>query len=536
MTDQPSNPPTPSGPDGTLRGLALGGRYRLDEPVARGGMAQVWKGTDLVLGRPVAVKMLLHHLAEDPAFAERFRREAQAAARLNDPHIVAIFDSVTEGDISAIILEFVDGVTLRSRLDDGPLDVHVAIGIGAQVAAALQEAHQAGIVHRDVKPANVLLCRPDTTAEAASPVPRVRVTDFGIAKALEQNGQVDLTRTGSMLGTAKYLAPEQVQGRPVDARTDVYALGVVLYEAVTGRAPWQGESDLATAVARLNSDPVPPTQVRADIPRAVEAIILRALAREPEDRFSSASDLRAALLAADPGPSDATLDLPMVGEAPTFLQSERGWLVPTLVVLLVVGLLIAGGVALGRTDAARSLVDRARGTDSSPASTTAATVEGSNALSGLKALAYDPAGTGGENDDLAAAAVDGITTGNTVWRTECYDGELAKAGVGLIVGRGEPAELAGLQAFTARAGWKASVYVSDKAPDAAANQPLADWGSPVADMTADESTVQLPLGGIEARSVLLWFTSVGAVPADDCFGTRPDSHRVDIIELQLLGA
>ncbi|MEZ5260560.1 MAG: protein kinase [Acidimicrobiia bacterium] len=537
MTAQP--PASGANGPSDLRGVALAGRYRLDEPIARGGMAQVWKGTDLVLGRRVAIKMLLHHLAEDPAFAERFRREAQAAARLNDPHIVAIFDSVTEGDLSAIILEYVDGTTLRTRLDDGPLDVHVAIGIGAQVAAALHEAHLAGIVHRDVKPANVLLCRPDTTAEAASPVPRVRVTDFGIAKALEQGGQVDLTRTGSMLGTAKYLAPEQVQGRPVDARTDVYALGVLLYEAVCGRAPWQGESDLATAVARLNAEPVPPTGVRADIPREVEAVILRAMAKEPDDRYATAADLRAALMAADPGPSQSTVEVPTVHQAPTFLQSERGWLLPTLAVLAVVGLLIAGGVALGRTDAARSLVDRARGSSSSTETTTPATsapADGGAALTDLIALAYDPEGTGGENDDLAGNAVDGATTGAAVWRTECYAGELNKSGVGLVVGRTDPMQLAALEAFTAAAGWRASVYVSDAAPEAAVAQGIGAWGEPVAEVNGTQATARAELDGVEARSVLLWFTSVGGVPTDNCFGNLPNSHRVDVIELQLLPA
>lgn len=330
--------------DSPLAGRALGGRYRLDQPLARGGMAQVWKGTDLVLGRKVAIKMLHSHLAEDPSFAERFRREAQAAARLNHPRIVAIYDSVAEAGVSALILEYVKSVTLRVSLDEGQLEVHRAIGIVAQVAEALQEAHAAGVVHRDIKPANILICSPDTTEDAASDVPRVRVTDFGIAKALE-GADIDLTKTGAMLGTAKYLAPEQVEGQRVDARTDIYGLGVVLYEAITGRVPWHADTDLATAMARLHTDPVPPRQLRSDVSRDLETVILRALARDPADRFASAEEFRAALLAVDPGPADLTPALPVVADAPGFLQSERGWLVPALAIGVVVAVLIEIGRA-----------------------------------------------------------------------------------------------------------------------------------------------------------------------------------------------
>ena len=201
-------------------------------------MAQVRRATDEVLGREVAIKILHPHLAADPVLVDRFRREAVAAARLTHPAIVAIYDTVAEDGINAIVMELIEGITLRQFLDQrGPLDPTDAVDIITGVAEALQVAHEAGIVHRDVKPANILLCDDR----------RVKVTDFGIAKAGVGG---DLTETGTMIGTAKYLAPEQVRGESVDPRTDIYALGVVLYECLTGVAPFEADTDASTAVPR----------------------------------------------------------------------------------------------------------------------------------------------------------------------------------------------------------------------------------------------------------------------------------------------
>ena len=211
----------------THAGPLLAGRYRLDRLIASGGMAQVWEATDEVLSRRVAVKLLHPHLAADATFVARFRREAVAAARLAHPSIVAIYDTHSDAEVEAIVMELVRGHTLRQELDSRPgrvLEPGEASAIVAQVAEALDVAHKAGVVHRDVKPGNVLLSEDG----------RVMVTDFGIAKALQES-EGDLTVTGTTLGTVKYLAPEQVEGGPVDARTDVYALGVILYELVCGR-------------------------------------------------------------------------------------------------------------------------------------------------------------------------------------------------------------------------------------------------------------------------------------------------------------
>ncbi|MDP9389540.1 MAG: protein kinase, partial [Actinomycetota bacterium] len=274
----------------------LAGRYRIVRRIASGGMAEVWEGYDDVLARPVAVKVLHPHLAADASFAERFRREAVAAARLTHPGIVATFDTGTDGDVAFIVMELVRGRTLRDALTEADsLPPAVAVPIAAEVAAALEHAHQAGLVHRDIKPANILLCEHD--GETA-PLLRVKVADFGIAKLQAQAATGgDLTQTGTVVGTARYLSPEQVQGRPPDGRSDVYALGVVLYEMLCGRAPFAADSDLATALQHVRGQPPPPRQLRSTIPARLESVVLRALAKDPADRYQSAAEMEAALRA-----------------------------------------------------------------------------------------------------------------------------------------------------------------------------------------------------------------------------------------------
>ena len=266
-------------------------------------MAQVWRGTDEILRRQVAVKLLHPHLAADGSFVTRFRQEAVAAARLAHPGIVAIYDTCSEAGTEAIVMELVPGRTLRERLDDpAPIDPWQAAGLAAQVAEALDAAHRAGLVHRDIKPANVLLAGDG----------RVKVADFGIAKAAEG---ADLTQPGLMVGTAKYVAPEQVEGKAVDARTDIYSLGVVLYEMLCGRPPYEGDSEAAVALARLQREPLRPRQVRPSVPKPLEDVVCRAMAREPAGRYDSAADLRAALLAAGAAPG-ADLDADLAATQP----------------------------------------------------------------------------------------------------------------------------------------------------------------------------------------------------------------------------
>src|SRR4051794_11747029 len=263
-------------------------------------MAEVWEGVDEVLARSVAIKVLHRHLAGDQAFIERFRREAVAAARLAHPNVVTTYDAATEGDEAFIVMELVRGRSVRRALsDDGPFGAERAVTIATQVATALAHAHAHGLVHRDIKPANILLCEdPDGSVQA-------KVADFGIAKAMS-TPDGELTMTGSIVGTAKYLAPEQVEGREPDGRSDIYALGITLYEMLCGRAPFNGDTELATALAHLRSDPTPPRRIRPGIPAPLEAAVLHAMARDPDDRPPTAAAFRAELTDVDLGPDDAT--------------------------------------------------------------------------------------------------------------------------------------------------------------------------------------------------------------------------------------
>ncbi len=281
-------------------GRTLGGRYRLVRSIARGGMAEVWEGHDEVLSRPVAVKVLRAHLAEDGVFLERFRREAVTAARLAHPAVVSTFDTGVDGGTAFIVMELVRGCTLRELLSQhGPLEPWLAVAITRQIADALAYAHQAGLVHRDIKPANVLLTDDEWGGL------RAKVTDFGIAKAGTGLGG-DLTRTGIVLGTPKYLSPEQIRGKEPDARADLYSLGVVLFEMLTGAPPYVGPTDMATALAHLN-DRVPRISSRTrSVPLALERLTVDLLAKDPEARVPSAAVLRQRLdaCAVTPSPGD----------------------------------------------------------------------------------------------------------------------------------------------------------------------------------------------------------------------------------------
>ncbi len=288
-------------------GRLLTGRYRLDQLIARGGMATVWLSRDELLGRRVAVKTLHPELAHDDALRGRFRQEAVAAAGLSHPNIVATYDTGEDDGIAFIVMELVEGESLRQLLDRRRvLDPPEACSIAHQVAAALDHAHRMGIVHRDIKPANVLVPR-----EGA-----VKVTDFGIAKAA---GGGDFTRTGTVVGTARYLSPEQVQGQTADARTDVYALGLVLYEMLAGRPAYSGDTEMATAIARLTGPPPPLELTRPGIPPAIAGVVEQALQPDPAHRIPSAAAFDQALHRAVGGlaPTPRTGPLPTPAPAPT---------------------------------------------------------------------------------------------------------------------------------------------------------------------------------------------------------------------------
>ena len=258
----------------------FGARYRLDRQIARGGMAEVWLGTDTFLDRPVAIKVLKPQLANDPVVAERFRREALACAGLNHVNIVAVYDSVEDKGRQAVVMQYIDGKSLRELLDRrkrlGPL---VTIHMGIAMASALDFAHHAGLVHRDVKPGNILV----------TPQGRFLLADFGIAKALSTVGE-DLTDDNVMMGTAKYLSPEQVRGKPLDGRADLYGLGLVMYECLAGKVPFIGETDADTALARLQREPTDLSQLRPSLAPELVRVIHKLMARNPDHRYSTGQE------------------------------------------------------------------------------------------------------------------------------------------------------------------------------------------------------------------------------------------------------
>jgi serine/threonine-protein kinase len=268
----------------------LSNRYELGETIGYGGMSEVHRGKDVRLGRDVAVKVLRADLARDPQFQERFRREAQNAAALNHPAIVAVYDTgetrTEYGPLPYIVMEFVDGRTLRDIVkSEGPLPGQRAMEIMADVSAALDFSHRHGIVHRDVKPANVMI-----TKNGA-----VKVMDFGIARAVT-DGQAAVTQTAAVIGTAQYLSPEQARGEAVDARSDVYAAGCVLFELLTGEPPFTGDSPVAVAYQHVREDPKPPSALNPRVSPALDAVVLKAMSKGPANRYQSAAEMRTDLV------------------------------------------------------------------------------------------------------------------------------------------------------------------------------------------------------------------------------------------------
>lgn len=508
----------PSGVAG-LADLTLCDRYHLERLIGSGGMAQVWEATDLVLGRRVAVKVLHPHLAGDEAFVSRFRQEAVAAAKLSNPGIVGVYDTCSDGAHEAIVMELLDAVTLRQHLDEnGPLDADTTVRIALRLLDALEAAHRAGLVHRDVKPSNILLCRDG----------RVKIADFGIAKA---DDQTELTQEGSLIGTASYLAPEQLLGGSVDGRTDLYSLGIVLYECLTGRVPFQGDSGAAVALARLHSDPLDPRRVRADVPPRVAATVMRVLSRDAAERFDSAADLRAALLdtgvAARTAPVEVVPEVEVVEqlEPESFARSERSWLVPTLFILLIATAMVVAGLLVR---------DTTLGDAGAPDPTAAPTTLGGPELVTIaRAVPFDPQGDDVENDSIVDRAIDGDVT--TSWRTESYDNPDffgTKTGVGLALLLDAPTELTDLRLTGSENGWSASVFVlgDAEAPGGSLEGVDPDALDPVATITDARGPAQVDLGDPAPTGsvVLVWFTELG----DPMSNNR---HRVEISTATLEG-
>ncbi len=276
----------------------LAGRYRVDEPIGRGGMASVFRGYDLTLGREVAIKVLDRELAGDNAFRTRFRLEAQAASRMSHPTIVRVYDAgedsetLSDGTTRAvpfIVMELVRGRLLKDVIADGPVPVEDAVRYVDGILEALEYSHRAGVVHRDIKPGNVMI-----TAAG-----QIKVMDFGIARAVSDSSST-VAETTAIIGTAAYFSPEQAKGEPVDARADLYSTGVVLYEMLAGRQPFRGETPVAVAYQHVSEPPVAPSEINPGVPRSLDAVAMRALAKDPFQRYQDAAAFRSAL--------DATVD------------------------------------------------------------------------------------------------------------------------------------------------------------------------------------------------------------------------------------
>ncbi|MDX1621949.1 MAG: protein kinase [Nitriliruptorales bacterium] len=480
---------------GDLKRLA--DRYQLEEPIASGGAAIVWRAFDEVLSRSVAIKLLHPHLATDPTTVERFRLESINAARLTHPNVVAIYDTGQQNDIVYLVMEYVDGPSLRDIVRErGQLEPSVVAALGEQVAAALGEAHNHGIVHRDVKPANIIL-----TSDGVA-----KVTDFGIAKALSGN-QVTLTSPGTVVGTAAYVAPEQLEGGRVDARADIYALGVVLYECLTGQPAWQGDTPTATAAARLTQELLAPRQVRADVPRALNDIVVRATRRDPDDRFVDGSALATAiapLVRARPSEMTATLVTDVEGRevadssdtdsSPPRISTvavDRGQYGRRLALAFASGLLLA----VAGFFAVQALRDEPR--PPSP-------IPGVQRFEIERAGVFDPFGDGTEHNDQVDAATDSDL--DTAWMTEAYRDPLTgvKPGVGLWFDLGEPVDVTEVVVDTDTPGMQLELYAADDLPEPAEGQ--LGWGNQLASVESELFTridVDAP-----ARYWLVWIIDV----------------------------
>jgi predicted Ser/Thr protein kinase len=460
-------------------GEVLSDRYEVEELVGTGGMSSVYRAHDRLLDRKVALKVLHQQYSEDGEYVERFRREARAVAALSHPNIVTVIDRGEHDGRQFIVFEYIDGENLKALVQRrGPAPVVTALELAIQTARGLSFAHQQGLVHRDVKPQNILL---NGDGQA-------KVTDFGIARSLDvQHG---MTQTGTVLGTSDYIAPEQAQGQRVDEHTDVYSLGVVLYEMLTSEVPFPGENFVAVAMRHINEEPPPIRDKRPDVSPRLEAAVQRAMAKRPEDRFPTMADfareLEANLAVALGGTAVAPAPPPRP-RAPRRPGANPWPIVLALLVLIAIGAAIALLVM--------------RNHDNGPTTSTGGGGGGSGTPA-LKAIgAYDPYGTGGENDANAKLATDNDPS--TYWETErYYDApKLDKPGVGLVLDAGSTVQLHQFGVVTSTPGFNAVIRAGDS--------PTQFPDTVSAPQTVSGTGVTFTITGTPHRYYLLWITRLG---------------------------
>ena len=499
----------------TAIGTMIAGRYRLEAVIGRGGMSTVYRAFDTVLERPVAIKLMHREIAADSDQLERFRREARSVAQLNHPHVVSVIDAGEEPSEDGeepptgtpyIVLEYVDGETLKGLIRrEGPLEIPQAIAYAIEIARALGAAHERRIVHRDVKPHNVLI----------DPEGGAKITDFGIARSLSEEG---LTLAGRVLGTTDYVSPEQALGQPVTPQSDIYSLGVVLYEMLTGDVPFHGDSPVAVAMKHVREE-VPDVQARRpQISAATAAVVDRALAKDLAQRYPDAAAMAADLeevLAVEASRSGQA-----TGEVTTVLQTLPGrlrrrlpWRMRQPARWIASLALLAAIVALVLVAAADHTH---RGTGIAP---------GASSNQGLEAVplaqdaahGYNPFGTGPENRDQIGNIVD--SDPSTTWTTETYyDGTLRKpggVGLGVYLDAAPGVVARALEIQTPTPGFGVQIYVADQideSPPYGSSVPLTarGWQGPVgADPhVRDGERITLQPGGTSHRYFLIWMTTL----------------------------
>ena len=470
-------------------GELIAGRYEVQELVGTGGMSSVYRAHDRLLERDVAIKVLHEQFTADGEYVERFRREARAVAQLSHPNIVTVIDRGEQDDRQFIVFEYVDGENLKALIDrEGPLPEREAIELALQVARALGFAHEEGLVHRDVKPQNVLL----------NDGRQAKVTDFGIARSLDVHG--GLTQTGTVMGTSDYIAPEQARGSRVDAQSDIYSLGTVLYELLTGEVPFAGDNFVAVAMQHINQPPPSVRERRPELSPCVDEVVRRAMAKEPRDRFRSMEELCAAL-------NDCLAELDGVTGAQTMVvapqrrrrqsrparpPAERPSVWP--LIMLLAGLAVLAGILAAVftfTDSSQKIRDVIGGKGTAPAS--GATV----ALKGL--TSYDPEGDNrSEHSEDAHLATDGQMS--TYWTTERYNSGLQKSGVGLVLDAGGLKKLSTLVVRSDSPGFTAQVQ---------AGASSSGGFLPVSDSQAVGARTAFSIRGKAARYYVVWITDLG---------------------------
>ncbi|MBY5161234.1 protein kinase domain-containing protein [Salsipaludibacter albus] len=509
-----------------IRRLGDEGRYHLEEPIAAGGAATVWRAYDVHLGRSVAIKILHPHLVADADTVRRFERESRNAARLHHPNATRIYDSGRINDVVYLVMEYVDGPTLKTlmRAHGAFPDPRQVAAIGEQIAEALAEAHNQGLIHRDIKPANILFNSDGV----------VKVADFGIAKALSQT-TVDLTAEGTTVGSATYIAPEQYAGGEVDARADIYALGIVMYECLTGSPAFSGDTATATAAARLTREVRPPRQVRADIDRRLDDVVVRSTRRDVNDRYDDVASVAHALQSSLRGKPAKELTARLLDETPP--DSPH---VPTLPDQVDPDAatdpsMPAGGRRSFRVPAAWAFVAGVvvtavllvLFTRDDPAPPALAT-DGALTIAG--GSDFDPFGDGSENPDQVPLLWDNNRA--TSWSSDSYRAPADQPfgdnqpGVGLVFELEGRSRVDELVVLSEEPGLSLDVYVAERLPDEVDR--IMGWGSPVQQFPdlAQEATLTLDEAAT-GRWVLVWLTGLPEI--------EPSLQRARISEIQVRG-